>query len=237
MTKASTVIDFHAHILPKLDHGCRSLSECGQQLEIISAAKTDIAVATPHFYPHVHRIDDFIKKREEAIANVKNIKTSDFGDVPKLCVGAEVLLCRNLAKMDGLSELCIKGTNVILLELPMRPLKAGHIEAVEDMLSNGFTVMLAHVDRYLRICPNDLDTLQEMGALMQVNADALGLFSLHGRLMRYIKEGSVCAVGSDLHGANPPDYKKFVKAPSVLKNHYIDIMNSSHALLENAIMI
>ena len=234
MTKASTVIDFHAHILPKLDHGCRSLSECGKQLEIISTAKTDIAIATPHFYPHVHRIEDFIKKREEAISQIKEAK---FDNVPKLCVGAEVLLCKNLSKMDGLAELCIKGTNVILLELPMRPLKAGHIEAVEDMLSNGFTVVLAHVDRYLRICPGDLDTLQEMGVLMQLNADAIGVFSLHGRLKRYIKEGSVCAIGSDLHGANPLDYKKFIKAPSVLKNYYADIMSSSQRLLENAIII
>ncbi|MBE6535142.1 MAG: hypothetical protein E7677_00765 [Ruminococcaceae bacterium] len=234
MNKASTVIDFHAHILPKLDHGCRSIEECGKQMEIISSSKTDIAVATPHFYPHVHRLEDFITRREEAISN---IKSSDLADIPKLCVGAEVLLCKNLSKMDGLTELCIKGTNIILLELPMRPLKSGHLEAAEDMMSDGFTIMLAHVDRYLRICPNDLDALQEMGALMQLNADAVNMFSLHGRLKRYIKEGSVCAIGSDLHGANPTDYKKFVKAPAILKNHYIDIMNSSQKLLENAIMI
>ena len=234
MTKAPTVIDFHAHILPKLDHGCCSLEECGQQLKIISLAKTDIAVASPHFYPHVHRVENFIKTREKAISLIKD---AGFSNTPQICVGAEVLLCENLSEMDGLSELCIKGTNIILLELPMSSLKRSHFDAIEEMLSDGFTVILAHIDRYLRICPNDIDTLRDMGVLMQVNTSAISPFSLHGRLKRYIKEGNVCAIGSDLHGTNPLDYKKFVKAPLVLKNHYIDIMKKSQEILENAIRI
>ncbi len=234
MTNAPSVIDFHSHILPRLDHGCRSLEECEQQLKIISSAKTDIVVATSHFYPHVHRLENFIRAREKAICSIQN---AEFDDIPKICIGAEVLLFENLSKMDGLTELCIKGTNVILLELPMHTLNSVHFETVEELLSNDFTVILAHVDRYLRICPNDLDTLRDMGVLMQVNAKAISPFSLHGRLKRYIKEGNVWAIGSDLHGTNPTDYKKFVKAPSLLKNHYIDIMNSSQRLLENAIMI
>ena len=234
MNKAPTVIDFHTHILPKLDHGCWSLEECEKQLRLIRSAKTDIAVATPHFYPHVHRIEDFIKSLEQA---TNSIKTANFADIPRICVGAEVLLCENLSEMDGLAELCIKGTKAILLELPMNLLKTGHFDTVENMLSDDFTVILAHVDRYLRICPNDLDTLRDMGVLMQVNAHALTPFSLHGRLKRYITEGSICALGSDLHGANPLDYKRFSKAPLVLKNHYSDIMNKSQKILENAISI
>lgn len=234
MTGAPSVIDFHTHILPKIDHGCRSFEECEQQLKIISSAKTDIVVATPHFYPHVHRIEKFIQSRERSICSIKN---AGLGDMPKLCIGAEVLLFENLSKMDGLSELCIRGTNVILLELPMHSLNSMHFETVEEMLSNDFTVILAHVDRYLRICPNDLDTLRDMGVLMQVNAKSISPFKLHGRLKRYIKEGNVWAIGSDLHGTNPADYKKFVKAPSTLKDHYTTIMNKSQKLLENAICI
>ena len=234
MTKAPTVIDFHAHILPKLDHGCHSLEECGQQLEIISLAKTEIAIATPHFYPHVHRVEDFLSLREKAVGLIKD---AEFTNKPKICVGAEVLLCKNLSEMDGLSELCIDGTKIILLELPMYSLKRGHFDAVEEMLSDDLTVMIAHVDRYLHVCPNDLDTLRDMGVLMQVNASAITPFSIHGQLKHYINEGNVCAIGSDLHGANPLDYKKFVKASSILKEHYIDIMNKSEKLLENAIYI
>lgn len=234
MNYAPTVIDFHAHILPNIDHGCRSLEECKKQLELIRSNKTDTVVATPHFYPHVHRIDDFKKSLKESI---NSIKLANFENTPQIFVGAEVLLCENLSEMDGLSELCINGTKAILLELPMSSLKEGHFDTVEKMLANGFTVILAHVDRYLKICPYDLDTLRDMGVLMQVNASALSPFSVHGRLKRYVEERRVCALGSDLHGANPSDYKKFAKAPYVLKNHYIDIMNSSQKLLENAIMI
>lgn len=234
MNYAPTVIDFHAHILPNIDHGCRSLEECKKQLELIRSNKTDTVVATPHFYPHVHRIDDFKKSLKESI---NSIKLANFENTPQIFVGAEVLLCENLSEMDGLSELCINGTKTILLELPMSSLREGHFDTVEKMLANGFTVILAHVDRYLKICPYDLDTLRDIGVLMQVNASALSPFSLHGRLKRYVEEGSVCALGSDLHGANPGDYKKFAQAPYILKNHYIDIMNRSQKLLENAIMI
>lgn len=234
MNYAPTVIDFHAHILPNIDHGCRSLEECKKQLELIRSNKTDTVVATPHFYPHVHRIDDFKKSLKESI---NSIKLANFENTPQVFVGAEVLLCENLSEMDGLSELCINGTKTILLELPMSSLREGHFDTVEKMLANGFTVILAHVDRYLKICPYDLDTLRDIGVLMQVNASALTPFSLYGRLKRYITEGSVCALGSDLHGTNPLDYKRFSKAPSVLKNHYLDIMNKSQKILENAISI
>ena len=234
MNNATTVIDFHTHILPNIDHGCRSLEECKKQLEIIRSGKTDVVVATPHFYPHVHRIDDFKKALAQSI---DSIKSAGFASVPRILVGAEVLLCENLSEMDGLSELCINGTKAILLELPMSSLKEGHFDAVEEMLANEFTVILAHVDRYLRICPRDLDALRDMGVLMQVNASALTPLSIHGRLKRYINDGAVCALGSDLHGANPTDYKRFERAPLVLKKHYTNVMQASEKILENAISI
>ena len=125
MTNTPSVIDFHTHILPKIDHGCHSLEECEQQLKIISSSNTDIAIATSHFYPHVHRLEKFIQSRDKAISNIKN---AGFSDMPKICIGAEVLLFENLSKMDGLSELCIKGTNAILLELPMHTLNSAHLD-------------------------------------------------------------------------------------------------------------
>jgi protein-tyrosine phosphatase len=45
------IIDFHAHILPGLDHGCKDLTTAVTQLKMAKKAGIDVVVATSHFYP------------------------------------------------------------------------------------------------------------------------------------------------------------------------------------------
>lgn len=227
-----TVTDFHSHILPSLDHGCSGLEECRAQLELISTSGTELAVATPHFYPHVHKSDIFRKKTDLAVAEIKSQKLLH---APRLCLGAEVLLCEGLENMENLPLLCIRGTNVLLLELPMHRLRNGHYDTVEAIISNGYTVLLAHIDRYLKETPEDINTLLSMGALAQINADALLSRVSFKRISKYL-EGTdkICAIGSDLHGAHVSDYDAFIKSKKLLKEHYETVMMRSGRLLFEA---
>lgn len=229
---APTVIDFHSHILPALDHGCSDMEQCRKQLSLMKASGTDMAVATSHFYPHEHEADRFIAKVDAAI---EQMKQSGITDAPSIAVGAEVLLCRNLHKMQGFSELCIRGTRVLLLELPLNPLKDAHFDTVETIINNGYTVVLAHIDRYLKKFGDEVDTFLSMGALAQINAYSLASGSTKKKILSYLETtDKICAIGSDLHGADEANYKKFVKAQKILKDFYPSIMARSRSLLGEA---
>lgn len=229
-----TVIDFHSHIIP-IDHGCQSIDDCRAQLELMSKSGTEIAVATPHFYPHVHKIDSFCQKRELAIDELK----ANAPDIsPKLCLGAEVLLCEGMEDMTDLDSLCVKGTRVLMLELPMHTLKDGHFDTVEALIQNGYTVLLAHVDRYFDVCEEDVKTLLSMGALAQLNADALFHHSSHKKLRKYLKfTDCICALGSDIHGTSGKSYSHFARSPKILKDNYRTVMHRAKKLLRNAEII
>ena len=226
-----TVIDFHSHILPTVDHGCQSLDECISQLEIMGKT-TAVAVATPHFYPHIHKTDTFNAKVAIAVNQIKELHRTDN---PRICVGAEILLCEGLEEMSELGSLCVRGTRCLLVELPAHALRRGHFDTIEALIASGYTVLLAHIDRYFKICPDDIDTLLGMGALAQINSDALFHHSTMKKIGKYLESTeSICALGSDLHGANANAYNSFLKAPKALKEYYEAIMHRAERLLTEA---
>lgn len=227
-----TIIDFHSHILPGADHGSANLENSLTQLALMKNMGTSFAVATPHFYPNVHTLEVFSQKVTSALSQLRS--ASPF-PAPALFLGAEVLVCHNLEDMEGLDSLCIKGTRVLLLELPFEPLAEKHVETVEALLSAGYTVVLAHIDRYIKKYSDAIDAILELGALAQVNAEGLEHFGTRRKLMGYIKNTNcVCALGSDLHGSNAKSYKRFVKCKKILGEHFDVIMSRTEALLKNA---
>ena len=229
------ITDFHSHILPALDHGCKDTHESVSQLALMKSYGTDIAVATSHFYPHIHQVDTFIKKTDEAI---KALRHERITHAPRLAIGAEVLLCENLNAMNGLPNLCIRGTRVLLLELPLEKLRDGHYDTVEALISDGYTVVLAHIDRYLKQFSEGIDELLDMGALAQVNAHSLHNHSVLKIIKRYLSENdNICALGSDLHGADEKLCRHFAKSKKILGDDFERIMSKTSKLLYEAELI
>ena len=226
------VIDLHSHILSRADHGSESTEMSVSQLALMKEMGTDIAVATPHFYPNEHTIEDFCRRVDRAISKLHEASPKS---MPKLCLGAEVLYCKNMAHMSGIERLCIKGTKVMLVEMPFEALGNCHIEAVEELIDAGFTVVLAHIDRYLKHSASVIDEMLELGAYAQINAEAFANFGKRRRVMHYVKETDrVVALGSDLHGNSQKNYKKFARLRAILGDSFDTIMKRSASLLENA---
>ena len=182
------IIDFHAHILPGADHGSRHTATSLAQLELIRQGGTDAVVATPHFYPDQDNPDRFI--------------------APRVDLGAEVAVCPFLDRMEReeLQALCIKGTDVILLEMPTREWDGTLLATVYAIRKLGFTVVLAHIDRDPF---RDVEKLLSDGFLAQINASAL--FRLFGtaRYAELLANEQIVALGSDLHGDSPKGYRAF----------------------------
>lgn len=226
------VIDLHSHILSGADHGCESTPMSLAQLSMMKDMGTDIVVATPHFYPNAHTFEDFNRRVNRALGKLRDASPSN---MPKLCLGAEVLFCENMADMAELDKLCIGGTKTMLVEMPFEQLGNRHIETVEELILAGYTVVLAHIDRYLKHSSHVIDEMLDLGAYAQINAAAFGSFGTRRRAMRYIKEtDKVVALGSDLHGSNPKDYKRFSELSGLLGAGFDKIMERSASLLRDA---
>ena len=198
--------DFHAHVLPNADHGSSSLETSLSQLNLAASHGVDSIIATPHFYPDRHTVDGFLKLRD---ASYENLAANISDGMPKIFKGAEVLICDGIERLEGIDKLCIQGTNILLLELPFSVYKSGYRDSVIRLIKNGFRVVLAHVDRYEA---DSIESLAEVGALMQLNASALTSLRIKPKIKDWLKYGAVVALGSDIHGADKQAYKRFEKA-------------------------
>lgn len=227
----STRIDFHAHIIPNADHGCVSPEEAAQQLTMMRQVGIDTVVATPHFYPAQHTVEEFIACVNEG---VQSLGANRPANAPRLLLGAEIYLCPNIHKMPGFEQLCIRGTKICLLELPINGCTEELFETVDEILSLGYTVVLAHINRYLRSYDDQINYLLDMGALAQVNATSLKSFFRRRRLLPYLESGRVVALGSDLHGQNQKVMDAFAALQKLPNGLFDRISEKTEELLVHA---
>lgn len=205
------VVDFHSHILPAADHGSDSVETSLKQLKLASDDGITRIIATPHFYPHKHTLEKFLQKREECAKSLSDVCD---GSLPTVKLGAEVLLCQGLEKLQSLDKLCLCGTDYLLLELPFSDFRQEYCYTVEKILKSGFKIVLAHVDRYPK---ENIEQLIDVGIdMLQVNADSLDKLFKPKHILEWAKNGKVVALGSDIHGNDAKAYKRFTKAKAVL---------------------
>ena len=218
--------DFHSHILPGADHGARDREESRRILCTAKQAGIETIAATPHFYPHRHHVEGFLKRREEAYARLTEIRATE--DVPEILLGAEVLACPGIDNMSGLDRLTLDGTQILLLEMPFvaAELTDELFETVERLIDEcGYTVFMAHPNRYPDFC---VDRMVAMGAKLQLNLEDTCSFKEGRRAKRWVREGLVYAVGSDVHH-DEKIYKSLKKADKIVSAALDRINDPLHA--------
>ncbi|MBQ9929552.1 MAG: hypothetical protein IJO72_02060 [Oscillospiraceae bacterium] len=194
-------IDFHTHLLPNMDDGSQSEEESRQMLAALKAQGVELAVATPHFYSEKARLDHFLQERSHAYEQLCSACT----DVqPKLLLGAEVSFFRGMGKADRLKELCVTGTDVLLIEMPFSQWGRGEIAELHHIIDRGITPILAHIERYDAL-QKDLRVLNEiinMPVLLQVNAGALLQRKSRKFVFQLIDSGFAVVLGTDCHNTD-----------------------------------
>ncbi|MBQ9130083.1 MAG: histidinol-phosphatase, partial [Clostridia bacterium] len=108
-------IDFHSHILPRADHGSDGIETSLAQLALLKEAGVRLVAATPHFYPSEQGVTAFLEKRARCVQELLPHLTKEH---PPIVLGAEVLVCPGMEKMEGLESLCAGGGRALLLEMP-----------------------------------------------------------------------------------------------------------------------
>ena len=219
------LVDFHAHIIPWADHGSSSIETTISQLNLAMEAEIDTIVATPHFYPQYENAERFIERRNACYDRLKEQLNEHY---PRIILGAEVLICDNIESMPGLDALCLGDSRIILLELPFTDFSDSYVYSVRMLIKQGYTVVLAHADRY---DPDNINRLVSAGAKIQLNADSLSKLFVQPHLREWASRNKVVALGSDIHGADPKAYKRFKKALKRLEEHTEQVMSSSIELL------
>lgn len=227
--KGEGIVDFHTHILPGADHGSRNIETSLSQLELLCRYGVKRVVATPHFYPERDNVELFLKRREEAAAILKTEMSDSF---PQIYEGAEVLVCPGIERMPGLEKLCIKGTNVILLEMPFSGWSDGHIKSVAKISRMGLTAIMAHIDRYpIR---DVVRLYEECDVLYQLNGESIASFAGRNKARKLCENLTVAALGSDIHGADKDACKNLLKLYKMLGGCEGEVAGRANKLLQNA---
>ena len=201
------IIDMHCHILPGVDDGARDVETSLAMLEASRAQGVQYMVATPHFYATRDRVDTFLDRRREAWETLKSQMGADY---PGIVLGAEVAFFRGISRAERLEALKIEGTDCLLLEMPFRPWSEDDVDEVSEILEkHGYTIILAHIERYLAMRGNAdyIGNLLELPVLAQINAESLLDWRQRGKLIKMVRNGQVQLLGSDCHGIHhrPPN--------------------------------
>lgn len=219
------VVDFHSHILPLADHGSDSVETSLFQLSEASLHAVSRIVATPHFYPHRHTLEKFLSRRERAYSMLATELSSD---VPEIRLGAEVLVCEGLENFEGLESLCIEGTRTLLLELPFSEFREAYSDTVKKIIGLGYDVLLAHVDRYPA---RDIEKLIDVGVKhLQINAESIDKLFKPKHILKWVREGLVVALGSDIHGRDKKAYRHFERARQIISESVDSFINYSNEI-------
>lgn len=193
-SRIDLTLDYHAHVLPGCDHGSDSVETSRKQLAMAAAARVRTVCATPHFYPHKESVPSFLQRRE---ASARLLRENLTADAPQLQLGAEVLICDGMERLDGLSRLCRGETNELLLEMPFYQWS----ESIWDTLyalceRRDIKIVLAHAERYP---PEAIEQLIRDNVALQLNSECLTRPLHRKRYLTWIKNGSVKYLGSDIH--------------------------------------
>lgn len=232
------MIDFHSHFLPHIDDGAKSLAESLEMLNYAKKTGVDTIVSTSHCYAlgGDESIQEFLEKRQHSYERVLNSIRDKEDDYPQIVLGCEVHLVRNLSTCSLLPELCIKGTEYILLEMPFSEWKDEHFEEIYRITNLGLKPIIAHIDRYFEI-KNKFSDLFALNLLYQANAESFIGRSKRKSLLELFQKDAIHILGSDMHNmtSRPPN---LADAYAVINKkfgaEYADYLyGSSHKILEN----
>ena len=203
------MIDWHSHILPHMDDGSRDVAESVSLLKMLKEQGVDTVVATPHFYANDDTVESFLSRRAASYAELEKELS---WDAPKILLGAEVKYYPGISRMEGLKQLKLEGSQLLLLEMPMSRWTDYTVREVMQLAALGsFTVVLAHIERYLALQSRGVwEKLYREGVLMQVNASFFTEFFTRRNALDKLMRGEIHFVGSDCHNltTRPPKMGK-----------------------------
>jgi protein-tyrosine phosphatase len=199
------MIDIHAHILPGVDDGAKSVEDSVRMLRQAVDAGVKTICATPHILNRVTpRLDQVIDHSFSLLKSRLEMSKLDI----QLTLGSEIYLRPDIFSLSRHTFFSLNQTGrYVLIELPLGELPVGTDRLVYNMRLEDVTPIIAHPERSLTKTGHlrEIESLVRQGALMQLNAGSLlGHFGKLCRKMaeRLLELGLVHVIASDAHNTD-----------------------------------
>jgi len=183
-----SLLDLHSHLLFDVDHGVQTRDLYRALLLEYRKYGIDTLVLTPHlFHPTV-------KTKVENIRENFRLAKEDAQKVGiRTVLGAELYLGSQIE----VKTIPIAG-RYALVEFPVSGRPVGLQRKLQQLLDQGLEPVIAHVERYPWLKPNDgtFEMFKEMGAWIQVNVSGIEKKTA----MPYINRDLVDIIADDNHG-------------------------------------
>jgi len=200
------MLDFHTHLLPGIDDGSMDISMSVAMLNMWRQQGVDIVCATPHFYADVNTPGRFLENRRASFLSLRawlNSLPGGLAAYPEIILGAEVHYFRGMSSSKDLRQLCLQGTNLLLIEMSFREWSDYMLRDIAEIHAMGLVPVMAHIERYLTYNTRKrIDELLEIGALLQCNAEFFLSQGTRKKAFRMLSDKQIHFLGSDAHNTS-----------------------------------
>jgi protein-tyrosine phosphatase len=209
------VIDIHAHILPGVDDGPRSLDDALEMARLAVADGITTMVATPHLFRRrsvdfheLLRPDDL----RQAVASF-NDQLAAAGIALTVLPGCEIPLFPEIIKFidEGRVVTINDKERYICLEMPDSVIPPATEDIIFQLNSRGITPIITHPERNLVFyqMPDKLRRFISLGCLAQITARSLTRgfgWGISRFTKKLVREGLVHIMATDAHSVThrPP---------------------------------
>lgn len=202
------MIDFHSHIIPKIDDGSSGIDETIEMLSLSKLQGINYVVATPHFYASEESPSDFLQRRNRCLKKTR--EATEQLSLPVIIPGAEVGYFEGMSDCEELKNLTIHGTPLIMVEMPVCRWSDRMLGELSDIYEKqGIIPLIAHVDRYIKLLHNKkiVDKLKGLPVLIQANASFFADKKTARLALSFLSKEKIHLLGSDCHNttSRPPN--------------------------------
>ncbi len=165
--------DRHSHILYGVDDGVASEEESLQILEFYQQQGLKDLWLTPHVMEDIPNTTEKLKRRFDELLNAYIPEGESGSDCINLHLAAEYMLDTVFNSRLNQKDLLTMEDDMVLVETSTWSPPIDFYELLDRMLHRGYRPLLAHVERYHYLKPEDYDRIHEMGVRMQLNIGSL----------------------------------------------------------------
>ena len=206
------MIDFHSHIIPKIDDGSKSMEETITMIEEAKMAGFTHVIATSHYIEDYYEANE--EEREEYIKQIQ--EKIDGIDIIK---GNEIYISQNIVNLiKNKKASTINQSRYVLFELPMNSNVLYLKDVIYEMQQNKLVPVLAHPERYSYIQKNPEWLIEyiNMGVLFQANfGSVIGKYGKEAKrtVEILLRNNMIHFLGSDSHRRN----SIYLEMPKIIK--------------------
>ena len=194
------MIDIHCHLLYGVDDGPENMDESIAMLKKAAEQCVTDIILTTHYRRGMFKFD-----KEQVLKNKAALDKYAEEIGIQLHLGTEFHVNGDILEyLETGRCLTLAGSEYVLTEYEYGTDYAYILKMTQELLRHGYIPVIAHVERYACIVkkPQHLDELQEIGALIQMNAGAIigeEGWGAKAFCKKVLKQGWVDVVASDSH--------------------------------------